>query len=171
MVRAVLVRTGLVGAWLAASVLPARADGSVLVGATIAGSARPTVAVSFGHCPSLVGFEIEYSSSLGSGTVASPIVGTITGNVIVQSKLTVRGLQFYGSGGIGLAGETTADGVGSGEVFTRDIGGGVKIGIAGPLRLRIDYRVFLLGDAPDATRGFGVYRHPQHVSAGRSVAF
>src|SRR5262245_44023224 len=131
MVRNVLVRAGLAGTWLAASVLPARADASVLVGATMAGSARPTVTVSFGHCPSVVGFDVEYSSSLGTGTVGSPIVGTITLNVIVQSKPTIHGLQFYGSGGIGLAGETTGDGLGSGEVPARDIGGGAKIGIAG----------------------------------------
>src|SRR6202008_2802066 len=103
--------------------------------------------------------------SLGAGTVARPIVGTITGNVIVQSKPTIYGLQIYGSGGIGLAGETIGDGHGSGEVTKRVIGAGAKIGIAGRLKFRIDYRVFLLGDAPDAGR-FEVYRHPQRVSAG-----
>src|SRR5262245_14453599 len=46
-----------------------------------------------------------------------------------------------------------------------------KIAIAHRLKLRIDYRVFLLGDTPDAARGFGVYRHPHRVSAGLSVAF
>jgi hypothetical protein len=57
--------------------------------------------------------------------------------------------QFYGIGGFGLYRETFEGGGGSGEILARNIGGGAKIGLACPLRLRLDYRVLLLDDAPD----------------------
>ena len=166
-----LIRTGLLGAWLVASAVPAQADAAAFVGAMTAGSPRPAFGVSFGRCPSVFGFEIEYAGTLGAATSTSSSAGGINANIMVQSRSPIHGLQFYGIGGFGLYGETFGSGVGSGEILAGDIGGGAKIGLAGPLKLRLDYRVFLLGDAPDAARGVVVHQHPQRFSVGLSLAF
>jgi hypothetical protein len=42
--------------------------------------------------------------------------------------------------------------------------------LAGPLRLRVDYRVFVLGSAPDAAPGDVVQQHPQRFSVGLNIA-
>jgi len=127
MVRTALIRIGLVGMWLAAGALPARADASALLGATF-GSPQPAVAVSFGLCPSVVGFEIEYATSLGAGTADGPGVRSVSVNVIIQSTPLIHGLQFYGDGGFGVYGEFLDNGLGSGEIAAKNIGSGAKIG-------------------------------------------
>ena len=79
--------------------------------------------------------------------------------------------QLYATGGFGLYGETFGRGVGSGEILAANIGGGAKIGLAGSLNLRLDYRVFVLGVAPDAASGVVVHQRPQRFSVGLSLAF
>jgi hypothetical protein len=117
------------------------------------------------------GFEVEYAGSVGEGTLTSPAITTITGAFVVQSTPRDDRLQVCGVGGFGLYGETMADGRGSGEIAATSVGGGVKIPVSGALKLRLDYRVFLLGEAADAAPGFVVSHHPQRVSAGFSLAF
>ena len=66
-------------------------------------------------------------------------------NVIIQPPFGIGGVQPYVTGGVGLYREALLlheqTGVGL------NTGGGVKVSLIGPLRLRIDYRVFRLGDA------------------------
>ena len=45
-----------------------------------------------------------------------------------------------------------------------NVGGGVKMSLAGPLRLRFDYRVFTLQGTP-------LYSHPQRFYAGLNLKF
>jgi hypothetical protein len=66
----------------------------------------------------------------------------------------------YWTGGVGLYGETFGSSGGSGEVLAKNIGGRAKITLAGPLKLRVDYRVVLLGETPDATPGVVIHQHP-----------
>jgi hypothetical protein len=136
-----------------------------------AGSPRPAAGVAFGHCPSIVGFEIEYARTLGAATASKSSAGGINANLMVQTRSPIRGVQFYGIGGVGLYSETFGGGVGSGAILAKNFGGGVKIGLGGPLRLRLDYRVFVLGDAPDAAREVVVHQYPHRFSAGQSLAF
>ena len=48
--------------------------------------------------------------------------------------------------------------------------GGVKIAIAKRLRLRLDYRLFMLGDLEDGDRG-PTMKYPQRFSAGLQLVF
>jgi hypothetical protein len=166
------VRAGLVIVALVASDVRARADATVFMGVMTAGSPRPAIGFSVGLCPEVFGcFEIEIAGTIGAATSTRSSAGGINGSFIIQSPRPVHGVQFYGIAGVGLYGETYEGGVGSGEVSAKNFGGGTKIGLRGPLKLRLDYRVFVLGDAPDAATGVVVHQHPQRVSVGLSVAF
>lgn len=57
------------------------------------------------------------------------------------------------------------------ELLAKNSGAGAQIVIAGPLRLRLDYRIFVLGEAPDASPGIVLQRHPQRVTAGLNLPF
>jgi hypothetical protein len=149
---------------------PIHPDITVLVGLTMS-PARPTVGGAFGGGGSIVRFEIEYAGTLGARTPTHPFGGGISANIMVQSPSPVHGVQFYGIGGVGFYGETFGAGGGSGEVGAKNIGIGGKIKLAGTLRFRFDYRVFVLGNAPDATRGLVLQRHPQRVVVGLNFAF
>ena len=83
-------------------------------------------------------------------------------NVYVQNPIATSGMQFYATIGGGLYRERLGDGQETG--VGTNLGGGVKIGLAGPLRLRLDYRIFTLaGDA----------RHTkvQRIYAGLTLGF
>jgi hypothetical protein len=45
-----------------------------------------------------------------------------------------------------------------------NIGGGIKVGLIGPLRVRVDYRVFAL-------RGSPLQKTPQRLYAGANLSF
>jgi hypothetical protein len=135
------------------------------------GTSRPTITVAAGRAKGLIGFDLEYSKTLGRATATRRSASTIAANLLVQPRAVRRGVQLYGLAGYGVYGETRENGVGSGEVGATGLGGGAKIGIAGPLNLRVDYRLFFLGGTPDAAAGFVVHRRPQRISAGVSIAF
>lgn len=167
--RRPFIRIALVGALILANPLSARADGTVLLGLMTLDGPRPSLGVAFGYCPSVAGFEIEYLGTLGAQSVDHSSAGGIFGNVIVQ-PVTIGKLQFFAVGGFGLWGEKFADGTGTGELGAKDIGGGVKIRIAERLRLRLDYRLFLLGD-PEGASGVPSTKRPQRFSAGLHLVF
>ena len=83
-------------------------------------------------------FEIEYAITLGGATAGKSSSGGISANLVVQTKSPIGGVRFYGIGGIGLYSETSGGGVGSGAILARNVGGGVKITLGGPFRLRLD---------------------------------
>jgi hypothetical protein len=151
----------------------ARADATVFVGGLASGSMRSINGVSIGLFPpqtaGMGGFELEYARTVKGDTMSR--IDTLGGNVVLQSMVFARRLQMYGSLGAGMYGETDVDGRGSGEVASGNFGGGVKVHVGGPLRLRFDYRIFMLGHAPDAATGFTLHRHPQRASVGFGIAF
>ena len=167
--RQPLIRIALLGALILANPVGARADGTVLLGLMTLDGPRPSVGVAFGYCPSVAGFEIEYLGTLGGESANHSSAGGIFGNVIVH-PLTIGNLQFFAIGGFGLWGETFAGGKGTGELGAKDIGGGVKIRLVGRLRLRLDYRLFLLGD-PEGASAVPSTNRPQRFSAGLHVVF
>jgi opacity protein-like surface antigen len=110
----------------------------------------------------IVGFEFEYARTRENLEELAPSLRTFMFNGLLQTPIAVGGMQFYGTAGGGVYRETLNDN--SETNFGINIGGGVKVNLAGPLRLRFDYRVFTLqGDA----------RHskPQRFYAGLNLKF
>src|SRR5262245_45057573 len=169
--RRLCMRAGLVSVFLAAAAMPAAADATAYLGVMTAGGPRQAVGFAYTDCPGLVGYELELMTTVGPATSKQSSVGDFSANVIVQPRSTIHGFQLYGTAGFGLYGEVYDHG-GSGEVLATNIGGGARVGLAGPLKLRLDYRLFLLGDTPDAgPPGIVIHKHPQRILAGLTLEF
>ena len=69
--------------------------------------------------------------------------GPRPGNMLLQTPM-ISGFQPYFTTGGGMYREELDLHEQTG--FAPNIGGGVKVSLAGPLRLRVDYRIFRLGD-------------------------
>ena len=163
---------GLVALLVLASATPAYSDGTLFFGGITAGAVRPTADVAIGVVRSVGGFELDYAQTTGAGTLARHSIGTFGVNLVLQTPPRANGLQFLGFVGFGLYGETTGiGGPGSGEVLYKTIGGGTKVPLAGPLKVRLDYRVVLPGEAGDASAGFTVQHHLQRISVGITAVF
>jgi opacity protein-like surface antigen len=111
----------------------------------------------------IVGFEFEYANSSEDESELAPGLKTYMVNGFLQTPFPIAGMQFYGTAGGGVFHESLFD---DGETNVgMNVGGGVKINVIGPLRLRLDYRVFTL-------RGDDV-RHskPQRFYAGLNLKF
>jgi opacity protein-like surface antigen len=181
----------LVGLVLCAA--PARADITAFLGTAHVTSAPEVVALNqqeekeyrtakgfaLGFGLVIVGFEFEYSntsgvdgctSKVGVRGLCAPSLTTGMGNVLLQTPHGILPFQIYGTVGAGLYREhwdfseavALSDendyGVGT------NLGGGVKIDLIGPLRLRLDYRLFKLAN--------GAYNStPQRFYAGANLSF
>jgi hypothetical protein len=111
----------------------------------------------------VVGFEFEYSDTPEDLSSNAPALKTGMFNILAQTPFgALSGFQLYATTGGGLYRERLGSQQESG--FGSNIGGGVKISLAGPFRIRFDYRVFSL-------RGKPTYRRPQRIYAGLNVAF
>lgn len=141
---------------------PARADVTAFLGATTTPSNHAARGFAAGIALLAVGFEFEYSDSAEDLVKGLPSLRTGMGNVYVQNPIPVSGLQFYGTIGGGVYRER----LGSHQEtqFGSNAGGGVKISLAGPLRLRLDYRVFSLAGSP-------LHKRPKRIYAGLTLAF
>lgn len=98
----------------------------------------------------IVGFEFEYANTTEDTLELAPGLRTFMVNGLVQTPIPIGGMQFYGTVGGGGYRETlnhdTPIEVSETSVGW-NIGGGVKAKLLGPIRLRLDYRVFkLLGE-------------------------
>jgi hypothetical protein len=166
---------------------PARADLTAFIGGLfrtetalddLGSTTRSTHGLAVGFSLIIVGLEFEWSQTGGDdlgdgrcGTIGDPRVAcapalaTGMGNVLLQTPRGLLPVQLYGTVGAGVyraRNEVLDDndyGVGT------NLGGGVKIELIGPLRLRVDYRVFNLsgGDLGDST--------PQRIYVGANLAF
>jgi opacity protein-like surface antigen len=140
---------------------PARADLTAFVGATIDPANRFTRGLAIGVGVLIVGVEVEYSSAGEDQAALAPSLRTGMGNVLLQTPFPIAGIQFYATAGGGLYRETLLE-----EQQTNvgvNVGGGIKWTLAGPLRVRFDYRVFRLRGA--------LHERPQRVYAGLNLAF
>jgi hypothetical protein len=96
----------------------------------------------------IVGFEGEYSQAGEDESAAVPSLMTISGNVFVQTPIPVFGTRFYLTTGTGVYREKV-DAISHQETnLVFNTGGGAKITLAGPLRIRLDYRVLKLRGEP-----------------------
>lgn len=163
-----LVVSTLVTAALLAIATPARADVTAFFGRSRNTSATPNApAVSqglkgaaFGLGLLVVGFEVEGATHTEDAVKGVPGLKTGMGNVLVQTP--TGNTQLYGTAGGGIFRETL--GTATETNFATNIGGGIKMGIFGPLRLRADYRLFNL-------RGTPHYKTVQRFYIGASLKF
>jgi hypothetical protein len=124
----------------------AAADITAFIGFSPTPESRVVRGLAFGLGLLVVGFEFEYSNAVEDSVEAVPGLQTGSGNVLVQTPAFIMGIQPYGTIGGGVYRERLVDF--QETHFTSNIGGGAKIRVAGPLRLRLDYRVFRLQGSP-----------------------
>jgi opacity protein-like surface antigen len=110
----------------------------------------------------IVGFEFEYGHTRDNEDELAPSLRTFMFNGLLQTPIPIAGMQFYGTAGGGVYRETLNDD--SETSVGINVGGGVKVSLAGPLRLRLDYRVFTLQGDPRHSK-------PQRFYAGLNLRF
>jgi opacity protein-like surface antigen len=143
---------------------PAAADVTGFLGRATTGESRPAKGLAIGTGLLIVGFEFEYASidekldvPAGSEFV-SPALQTYMFNGLVQTPIPIARMQFYGTAGGGVYRETLSTEPNNDHTsFGTNIGGGAKITLAGPIRLRLDYRVFSLRGTPRQTNAQRFY--------------
>jgi hypothetical protein len=146
----------------AATSVPAFADATVFIGSTATPANRPVKGLAFGVGLLVVGFEVEFADTGETVEDAAPSLRTGMGNVLLQTPIPVAGMQFYVTTGGGVYRERL--GTRQETQFGVNTGGGAKISLLGPLRARIDYRVFKL-------RGEPLHSVVHRVYAGLNLAF
>ena len=141
---------------------PALADVTAFVGTTSTPANRATKGFAVGAGLLVVAFEFEYSDSSEEPLDGAPSLRTGMGNVLLQTPIAIHGFQPYFTTGAGgfreRLGTDTETSIGINS------GGGVKISLFGPLRARVDYRVFKL-------RGDPLYSTVHRVYAGVNLKF
>ena len=140
----------------------AGADATAFLGRNSAGDDRSLVrGFAVGVSLLVVGFEFEYAGTSEDETLLKPSLRTTSGNVFAQT-FGLPGFQLYLTTGAGFYRERlNAD---QETAFVLNSGGGAKINLAGPLRVRVDYRVFSLKGNPR-------HKTVQRLYAGVNVAF
>jgi opacity protein-like surface antigen len=155
-----LVIAGFAAAMAVAS--PARADITAFLGANATPSTRQVKGGAIGLGLLIVAAEFEYASTSEDDVELAPSLKTGMGNVLLQTPFPIFGFQPYFTTGTGVYNESLGSHSDTGIGF--NTGGGVKVNLAGPLRLRFDYRVFKLGS--------GALNSPAHrFYAGLNLKF
>ncbi len=126
------------------SVRPADADLTAFIGISPTPETRTARGFAFGFGLLIVGFEFEYANLAEDLHERSPSLSTGSGNVLIQTP--TPGVSVYGTVGAGGYRERLVDR--QETQFCTNVGGGAKIRLAGPLRVRVDYRVFKLTGEP-----------------------
>lgn len=140
----------------------AAADITAFLGVSPTPDNRMVRGVSVGFGVLIIGFEFEYANTMEDATAGSPGLQTGSGNLLVQTPIEVSGISLYGTVGGGLYRERLL--AGQETHVATNVGGGAKIRLAGPLRLRLDYRVFRLSGSP-------LYQTVHRVYAGANLGF
>jgi hypothetical protein len=145
-----------------APVSSAFADLTAFIGATTTPANRAAKGFALGFGVLVLGFEFEYSSTSEEPLEAAPSLRTGMGNVLLQTPVAILGLRPYFTAGGGLYREQLAD---VRETHAGiNTGGGVKISLLGPIRARLDYRVFNL-------KGNPLHSTVHRLYAGANLAF
>ena len=140
----------------------ASADFTAFLGVNPTPSSRVVRGLSGGVGLIIVGFEFEYAHTSEDAAEAAPGLRTFMFNGLLQTPVPIAGMQFYATAGGGGYRETLND---DSETHVGiNVGGGVKMTLAGPLRLRLDYRVFTLQGDPRHSK-------PQRFYAGLNLKF
>jgi len=131
---------------LAASARPAFADATLFLGTVTKPSNHATKGFAIGAGLLVVGAEFEYASTKEDPANASPSLKTTSGNAYLQTPVAIAGTKFYVTTGLGGYRERLGTRVETNVAF--NTGGGVKVSLFGPLKVRLDYRVFKLKGSP-----------------------
>ena len=145
----------------------ASADLTGFIGATPTPVTRPTVGLAVGAGMLIVAFEFEYahtSEDLTNPAQVAPDLHTYMFNGLLQTPFAIAGFQPYATVGGGVYHETLSVPARSDTSFGTNIGGGAKINLIGPLRLRVDYRVFNFHGTP-------LHSPVQRFYAGANIKF
>ena len=125
---------------------PAHADITAFLGLSPTPDNRSARGFSGGLTMIVIGFEGEYSQILEDENENLAGLRTWSGNVFVQTPVEISKVTPYATVGGGVYRETLD------EVHETNIGvnagGGLKIRLAGPFRVRLDYRMFTLKGDP-----------------------
>jgi hypothetical protein len=157
-----LIRTLLAAIALSSMASPAFADATAFIGTTASPSNRAVKGFAIGSGFVIVAFEFEYADTSEDLTDGAPSLRTGMGNVLLQTPFAIKRFQPYFTTGGGLFRERLA--TQSETSFGANTGGGVKITLAGPIRARVDYRVFTL-------KGDPLYETVHRVYAGLNIKF
>ncbi len=147
---------------LAALPSPGFADATLFIGTSPTPANRPARGAALGFGLIILGFEFEYASSSEELAGAAPALTTVMGNALLQTPV-IAGFQPYVTAGLGGYREQ----LGQEQHETHlgfNTGGGVKVSVIGPIRVRLDYRVFAL-------RGEPLQSTVHRIYAGANVAF
>ena len=139
---------------------PAFADVTAFLGLLNKPDRHGTRGVAVGVGLLVVAFEFEYASATEDVDKGRPGLTTGMGNAVVQTPFSR--LQFYATAGGGVYRERLGDVQETN--FGTNVGGGVKFGLLGPLRARLDYRIFNF-------RGEPIHPTVQRFYAGLNLKF
>src|SRR5262245_49687359 len=141
---------------------PAFADATVFVGSSLTPSNRAAKGIAIGVGLLIVGFEFEFFDTGESLENLAPSLRTGMGNILFQTPFPIAGFQPYFTTGTGIYRERLDPRQETNIGF--NTGGGAKISLVGPIRARLDYRVFNL-------RGEPLHSTVHRIYAGLNVAF
>ncbi len=147
---------------LLAGATAARADATAFIGANTTPDNRQSRGFAIGAGLLLVAFEFEYASNPESLADRAPSLRTWSGNGLLQTPFSILGFQPYVTGGLSVYRERLGFNTDTG--VAPNVGGGLKVSLAGPIRLRVDYRRFQLGDS-------AMYDAVHRLYAGLNVRF
>jgi hypothetical protein len=147
---------------LIATATPAFADATAFIGSTATPANRQVKGFAAGIGLLVLGFEFEFARTSETPAEAAPSLTTGMGNVLLQTPVPVAGIQFYLTSGGGVYRERL--GTREETHFGLNAGGGAKISLVGPIRARLDYRVFRL-------RGEPLHQVVQRIYAGLNIGF
>ena len=141
---------------------PARADITAFIGANTTPANRQVRGAAIGFGLLIIGVELEYADTTDDPAAGAPSLKTGMGNVLLQTPVSFFGIQPYFTTGGGIYREELGAHQDTGVGF--NTGGGVKVTLAGPIRLRVDYRLFKLGSG-------ALYSPAHRVYAGLNLKF
>ncbi|MGH9386819.1 MAG: hypothetical protein ACRD2N_21315 [Vicinamibacterales bacterium] len=125
---------------------PARADLTAFLGLSPTPDNHGARGFAAGLTMVVIGFEGEYSQILEDEIESWPSLRTWSGNVFVQTPVEISKVTPYATIGGGAYRERLGE---TQEThLCVNVGGGAKIRLAGPFRVRLDYRVFTLRGSP-----------------------
>ena len=147
---------------LTVAATPAFADVTAFIGSTATPANRQVKGIALGVGLLILGFELELAQTGETPEEAAPSLTTGMGNVLLQTPIPVAGIRFYVTSGGGVYRERL--GASEETHFAVNAGGGAKITLVGPIRARLDYRVFRL-------RGEPLHPVVNRIYAGLNIAF
>jgi hypothetical protein len=154
----------LIGTMLAVIGLPrtAAADITAFLGITPTPENHAVRGLAVGLGLLIIGFEGEYANVAENEDDLLPGLQTFSGNVLLQTPIEVSGVQLYATAGAGGYRERLLER--QETHLASNLGGGAKIRLLGPLRVRVDYRVFRLQGDP-------LHQTYQRFYVGGNVSF